>query len=97
MKLTWKIIGRTAFSLAILSGLLLALPGTGQASPPTAINSCTTINTSGHYELVADLTSSDTCIRITASHVDLKLNGHTITGPDGSSDGGCQPYCADEQ
>jgi parallel beta-helix repeat protein len=72
-------IARTAFNLAILAGLLLALPGTGQASPPLQINSCTTINTRGHYELVANLTSSVACIKITASHVHLKLNGHTIT------------------
>src|SRR5580765_4234837 len=87
MNSTCRTIKRTALSLAILGGLLLALPSTGQAAPPTPINSCTTINTPGPYSLVADLTSSVDCIRINASNVDLKLNGHTITGPSGASAG----------
>lgn len=31
--------------------------------------------------------SSSTCITVEASDVDLKLNGHTITGPGDGSDG----------
>jgi len=81
MNRTSRIIAVTALGSAILAGLLFALPSTGQAAPPASINSCTTISTRGSYELVADLTSSGTCIKITASHVKLKLNGHTITGP----------------
>jgi len=81
MNRTWRIIAITALTSALLAGFLLGLPSTSQAAPPVSINSCTTISTHGHYELVADLTSSGTCIKITASHVKLKLNGHTITGP----------------
>jgi parallel beta-helix repeat protein len=81
MNTTSRIIAVTALSSALLAGFLLALPSTGQAAAPVSISSCTTISTRGHYELVADLTSSGTCIKITASHVKLKLNGHTITGP----------------
>lgn len=64
----------------ILSALLLAFSETGYASKPTAINSCTEITTSGSYRLVADLTSEAVCITIHASNVDLRLDGHTITG-----------------
>jgi parallel beta-helix repeat protein len=65
----------------ILSALLLALSETSNAAAPIAINSCTDITTSGNYKLIADLTSSSNCISIRASNVDLRLNGHTITGP----------------
>ena len=87
MKNRWRTITVMVSSLGILTALLVALPWTGQAAPPVSINSCTTISTPGHYELVADLTSFTTCIRITASHVHLKLNGHTITGPFAGVDG----------
>ena len=79
--LTPKTIGRSFFSLTIQIGFLLALSATSKAAPPTPISTCTTINASGHYELVAHLTNFGTCIIITANHVHLKLNGHTITGP----------------
>jgi len=78
------------FASAVLATVLLALPGTSYATPPLEISTCTTINTSGSYRLVADLRfapgtadlpNSSTCITISASNVDLKLNGHTITGP----------------
>jgi parallel beta-helix repeat protein len=85
MNRTWRIIAIAALSSAILAGILLALPNSGQAAPPVSINSCTTISTRGHYQIVADLTSSGDCITITASHVKLDLNGHTITGPSAAS------------
>jgi parallel beta-helix repeat protein len=64
----------------ILSALILAFSETSNAAPPIAINSCTEINTSGNYKLVADLTSESNCITIFASNVNLRLDGHTITG-----------------
>ncbi|HKG59325.1 MAG TPA: right-handed parallel beta-helix repeat-containing protein [Pyrinomonadaceae bacterium] len=92
-----KTIARVAFGLTTLTALLLVLPQTSQSSQPININSCTTINSPGQYRLVADLTFnadpyddlpiSSTCITIGASNVDLNLNGHTITGPGGGSDG----------
>jgi parallel beta-helix repeat protein len=63
----------------ILSALLLAFPPTSNAAQP--INGCTQINTPGSYRLVADLISERDCVTITVSDVDLRLNGHTITGP----------------
>ena len=63
-----------------VSALLMALPGTSNGAQPIAIHSCTDITTSGSYKLVADLTGSSNCITIWASNVDLRLNGHTITG-----------------
>jgi YVTN family beta-propeller protein/parallel beta-helix repeat protein len=64
------------------SPLFIAFP----VRSPTQISGCTTINFPGHYDVVANLTSSSTCIRINASHVKLNLNGHTITGPSGAVD-----------
>jgi parallel beta-helix repeat (two copies) len=83
----FKTVATTAFSLTILIGLLFPLTKIGQADPPVSINSCQTITTRGHYKLVADLTSFDTCITVNASHVHLDLNGHTITGPFNFADG----------
>ena len=51
------------------------------------ISNCGTINHSGNYRLVADLTSTGTCITINVDNVSLNLNGHTITGPSGGGDG----------
>ena len=87
MNSTWRIIAIAALSSALVAGILFALPSKGQAAASVSINSCTTISSPGHYELVANLTSAVTCISINASHVKLKLNGHTITGPSGGSDG----------
>ena len=78
---TSKTIAITTFLGTILSGLLLVFPEASQAAPPIPISSCTTINAPGDYKLVADLTGAGDCIRINASQVDLKLDGHTITGP----------------
>lgn len=43
------------------------------ADSAVAINSCTTINAPGPYLLLADFSSSSTCITIDTSNVDLKL------------------------
>jgi parallel beta-helix repeat protein len=91
-----KKITRAAFGLTTLTALLFVLPQTSQSSPPISITGCTTISSSGQYRLDTDLTftpgpaglpTSSTCITIGASNVDLNLNGHTITGPGGGSDG----------
>lgn len=58
--------------------------GPGQNSVPNAsqIDSCTTIDTPGQYELTADITNTtaSTCIRITTSDVVFDGNGHIIDG-----------------
>jgi hypothetical protein len=97
-----KTLAKAAFGLTTLTALLLVLPQASQSSQPININSCTTINSPGHYRLAADLTfnpgpaglpSSSTCITIGASNVDLDLNGHTITGPGGGADGTAGSCC----
>jgi len=47
-----------------------------------AIDSCTTINESGTYELTDDISSSTggACIHVRASDVTLDGNGHSVTG-----------------
>ena len=58
--------------------------GPDQSGTPTAaqIDSCTTIDTPGRYELTADITNTtaSTCIRITASDVVFDANSHMIDG-----------------
>jgi len=76
-------IGR--FGMAI-AGLAAVLASAGAARAYTQINSCPyTISSPGEYVLVANLTCSGDGIDITASNVDLKLNDHTITGPNNGS------------
>lgn len=55
----------------LFSGLLGAAP---------AVDSCTTIDEPGRYELTKDITASDenNCIEITASNVILDGREHTI-------------------
>lgn len=48
------------------------------ASAATAIDRCTTIRSSGTYELTRNIESSGTCITITASNVIFDGQGHTI-------------------
>ncbi len=43
------------------------------------IDTCTTIDSPGAYELVGDLESDETCIEITASDVHLDGKGYTVT------------------
>jgi parallel beta-helix repeat protein len=45
-----------------------------------AIAQCTDITQAGTYELTADITAEDTCIRVDASSVRIDGNGHTING-----------------
>lgn len=79
----WNTVTNARMGLGVLTGLALALAGTGvpmQAQTP--ITSCGyTITAPGNYVLDANL---GTCpaegILIEASNVQLKLNGHTITG-----------------
>src|SRR5947209_2822291 len=71
--------------------LLVAVPMTLLAVAPTQaatkISSCpVTISATGVYQVTQDLICSGTAITITASKVDLHLNGHTLSG-DGSGDG----------
>lgn len=44
------------------------------------LDSCTTLEVPGNFELVADLTSSSTCITIATDEVSFDGRGHTITG-----------------
>ncbi len=75
-----KIIS-ASFLIGILLGVFWA-----QASSHTAeVSSCQTISAGGHYTLVSDIISADTCITITASDVVFDGGGQTITGPDTGS------------
>lgn len=78
----------TGLTVCVLVGLLFALAGAVQADDAIPISSCTTISMPGEFELIANLTASPgtTCITITASDVELELNGHTISGPGGGVD-----------
>lgn len=66
-------------SLALTSGVS-AIPS--QTSTVTEIDSCTTIDESGTYELTADIENSDEerCIVIEASGVEFDGNGHLVDG-----------------
>jgi len=68
----------TAVALSAFTGAALA----GGSASTTTIDSCTTIEDSGHYRLSADIEDSDaeTCIAIAASDVTLDGDGRTIDG-----------------
>ena len=68
----------TAVALSAFTGATLA----GGSASTTTIDSCTTIEDSGHYRLSADIEDSDaeTCIAIAASDVTLDGDGRTIDG-----------------
>lgn len=51
------------------------------------IQSCASIDESGVYKLTDDLSSSETCIEITADEVILHGNDHTVKGSDSSNRG----------
>lgn len=59
-------------------------PGTAQYSSG-AIESCTTIDEPGTYELATSIEDAEAtaCLRITVSDVTLDGNGHTVDGVDG--------------
>lgn len=66
-------------SVLMLVAFVPHLGGTPEASHE--IDSCTTIDQPGRYELTKDImNSSDDCIRISASNVILDGQGHTIDG-----------------
>lgn len=50
----------------------------------TAISACGTISTSGSYYVTENLTTTGTCITVTAQDVTIDLNGFALTG-DGSA------------
>lgn len=58
----------------------------GPSGSPTAIDGCTVIDSSGRYELTANVTDSDerTCVRIAASDVVVDGNGHLLDGVGGN-------------
>ena len=69
---------------AVAAGVSLAAVGTASAAP-TQVNSCTTIDEAGTYELTTDVadegedpSDAQPCLRITASDVTLDGNGHTV-------------------
>ncbi|HET7324469.1 MAG TPA: NosD domain-containing protein [Halococcus sp.] len=73
---------RVLFGVCIvLLGTVTGSVGIVAAQSATGIDSCTTIDSPGTYTLTTDLTAdSGDCVRITASHVTLSGNGHTIDG-----------------
>ena len=63
---------------AVAAGVSLTAAGVASASP-TGIDECTTIDTSGAYELTSNVTSGGVgCIEIAASDVTLDGDGHTV-------------------
>jgi parallel beta helix pectate lyase-like protein len=78
--------------MALAVVLLLAVYAP-YAFAATAVSSCRTISSPGNYVLTSNLTSTGTCLVITARGVALDFNNHTITGNgtgDGIDDGGTQ-------
>lgn len=45
----------------------------------TDISSCTTISSGGSYQLINNISSSDTCLQVTASEVVIDCQGYKIT------------------
>jgi len=71
--------------LTLLTGLLAAVSaGPAMANRPTPVTCGSVITAPGEYFLASDCSGAP--INILASHVHLKLNGHTITG--GGTDAG---------
>jgi hypothetical protein len=71
------------FPLALALGATILVPGAGaQAQGPTEISKCQTIDKSGSYILVNNLTASFgvSCLVITANFVTIDLAGFTISG-----------------
>lgn len=80
-------IGVLVLSLFLLFAGLSSAAAAG--STQSTITECQTINESGKYTLIKDLTTDgSTCLEITASDVTLEGNEHTIERTDGSSDDG---------
>jgi len=86
-------IGPVLVAVALSLSLFAVAPATLAAETPgqgpTEIDSCTTIDRSGHYELTSDVDAtnftaeeaeSTTCVEIRASDVVLDGNGHRIQG-----------------
>ena len=72
--------------LAFAACLLMPLAFSGNAFATNHVTSClTVITTSGLWVLDNDLTCTATAIYIETNNVTLKLQGHTITGPGGST------------
>jgi hypothetical protein len=76
------------FVIAGLSlGLLLAAPQLASADP-TLLYRCGAISRPGSYVLAYSLNTPDAvCFPVFADDVKIDLNGHTLTGMDGSLDG----------
>lgn len=69
----------TTTGTATTTGDATTEPTTGNT---TAIEESTVIDESGRYTLAADLSTADTCLRITGDDVTLDGRGRTITGDD---------------
>jgi Periplasmic copper-binding protein (NosD) len=88
MLLQWATPARLSRLLAVAWSAWLLLHGGIPAAAVTFVNSCpATLDQPGElYILGQSLSCSGTALRITASNVQLVLNGHTLTG-DGSGAG----------
>src|SRR5258708_7727890 len=65
---------------------ITSLTPNARAATPIPLTVCpvgapTFITTPGNYQVTADATCTGDGILVLADHVDLDLNGHTITGP----------------
>ena len=63
-------------------------PPSATADGPIGIRACQTINQSGSYILLNNLTTTGNCLTINASFVTIDLNGFTIAAPEQGSSGG---------
>src|ERR1700722_5476326 len=71
---------RVAISGAVAL-FLVVLSSNGFAKPPIPLTDCETITKRGNYVLENDLVTSpqENCLVISSSHVNVDLNGRTIT------------------
>lgn len=74
------------FLLAALLVVCFGAQVTEAAAIPRVITRCQTINVSGSYVLLRNLTATGDCLVLEVDDVTIDLDGHTITG-DGTGNG----------
>ena len=79
-----KLIGR---ALAVAGLLLLGALAAPAWAAPIAVSACGTLVGQNSYLLTADLVSSGTCLAITGNGATIDLNGHSISGVQGTGTG----------
>ena len=82
-----RAVATTATLLFVAVVVAASVPGGAAAAPTGTVDSCTTIGTSGTYELTEDVTatSAESCIVVTASDVTVDGNGYAVQGYDNNT------------